>query len=353
MIWATSTIKFINRDIPESEEFAFINVSYDKMLIDKYDEFGFPVGNQAISDRQKLTSLVQSINQSERKPKFLFFDIYFEEQTPYDSVLNSEFKKLDNHIVSSHLDDENNLMLPSLTNVNIGLSDYVAGSVFEGVYKFQLFFKDSLKLTPLIIHENLSNDKSSVLGPFVKVGNTYTLNHFILNYRLLQQDIENLEAGFNPINLGELLILPREDIADFLHNKIVVIGDFFENDMHETIFEVTAGPVVLVNAYLAISNQDTVVNILFLFIVLLVYFGLSFIAIYPEDMIERYIKKKYGSIKWLGNLTSFMSYIIILIITSSITYFLFNIHLNVFMLSVYIFIIEKVSILSHKKFKFL
>ncbi len=349
MIWATSAIRLMNRDRPESQEFALINVSYDQMLIDKFDAYGFPVGKQAITDRQKLTRFMKIINQAERKPKYVFFDLYFEKPTAYDSALNAEIKQQQNLIVSIHLDENGNPRLPVITDVKMGLSDYVIGNIFEGVYKFQLYFSDTLKLTPLIISEDLNNYQSEKRGPFVKIGNWITLNYFIMNYRLLQKDIMNMEVGFNPVNLGELLILPDEDIAAFLENKIVVIGDYFEYDMHETLFEITSGPVVLINAYLTIVNRDTVVNFFFILIITMLYFGLSYIAIYPEDMIENYIRRKYGKIKWVGNVTSFMSYLIILVVVSIFTYFLFNIHLNVFFLSIYIFIIEKLSTFLYKK----
>jgi len=91
------------------------------------------------------------------------------------------------------------------------------------------------------------------------------------------------------------------------------------------------------------------VNLFFVIIIALLFFSLSYLAIYPEDIIENYIKRKYGEVKWVGNITSFMSYLIILIVTSIITYFIFNIHLNVFFLAVYIFIIEKISMLIYTK----
>ncbi len=343
MIWATSAIKLSSRQLPESEDFALINISYDKMLIEKFDAFGFPIGNQPITDRDKLTRLLRAINNSEDKPRYVFLDIFFDESTPFDSALNAEMIRLDNLIVSVHLDKDGNLLLPVVKDVKIGLSDYVIGNIFEGVYKFQLFFNDSLKLTPLIISEDLKGYNAIKRGPFVKINSGYTLNHFIMNYRVLQKDIENQEAGFNPVNIGELLFLPTEDISQFLKGKFVIVGDFFENDMHETMFEITAGPVVLLNAFLSIENRDTIVNVFFLAIIAFVYFGISYLAIYPEDLIESYIRKKYGKIKWVGNLTSFMSYLIILVIVSIISYFLFNIHINIFFLSIYIFLVEKLS----------
>ena len=349
MIWATSALKLSSRETPNGEKFALINISYDKILIDKYDEFGFPIGNQAITDRSKLIRLLHTINSSSDQPQYIFLDLFFDEPTEYDSALNIELLNSKNLIVSTHLNENQELIKPLFANVKNGLSDYVIGNIFEGVYKFQLFFNDSLKLTPLIINEDINDYRSIKYGPFIKIRDGFTLNHFIMNYRILQKDINDLEAGFNPTHLGELLLLPEEDIASFLKNKIVVIGDFYEDDMHETLFEITAGPVILINAFLSIENHDTVVNIFFLLIIIGVYYGVSFIAIYPEDLLENYIRKKYGKIKWVGNLTSFMSYMIILIVTSIFCYFLFNIHINVFFLTIYLFIIEKISHLIFKR----
>ena len=350
MIWATSAIKLDFREIPESSDYALINVSYDLDLIEKTDEFGFPIGNQVITDRRKLTSLFKTINESEHKPDYVLCDIFFEKPTEYDSALNDEMSEMDNLIISYHLDDNLNPRYPVTSDINRGLTDYVIGNVYEGVYKFQLFFNDSLKLTPLKIYDEKNNIDSKSLGPFVKVGSWWTLNHFIMNYRLQQMDVMNQEAGFNPINLGELLLLPEEDIAAFLQDKFVIIGDFYEIDLHETIFEITAGPVILMNAYWSILNQDTRINFFFFVILLGSFFFLSMLAIYPEDLIEKYIKKKYGKIKWVRSLTSFVSYLLFLMIVSIIIFFIYNIHINVFLLALYLFVLEKVSNFLQKRF---
>jgi len=349
MIWTTSALKFNFREIPENKDFAFINVSYDLILIDKNDEFGFPIGNVPITDRQKLTRLFEIINTSSRKPNYILCDIFFEKSTEHDQALNEQMLQMDNLVISYHLDENLQPRIPVTQDINRGLTDYVIGNVFEGVYKFQLYFNDSLRLTPLIIYDELENVKSKKVGPLVKVGSWWTLNHFIMNYRLLQQDLENQSTGFNPISLGELLMYPEDVAMDFLAGKIVVIGDFFEVDKHETIFEITAGPVILINAYLSLLHQDTKVGIIFFLIIFIAFFGLSYMAISPEDLIEKYIRKKYGNIRWVRSLTSFVIYLLFLILVSVITFFLYNIHLNVFLLTVYLFIIEKVSNFLLKK----
>lgn len=349
MIWATGTVKLKTREIPKSEDYLLINVSNDLLLIDKSDEFGIPVGNQAITDRNKLGRLFQVLNQQKPGVRYILLDIRFDQGSQYDSILNAELKLRDDVIISYHLNESNSPVYPVFGEVNRGLSDYVIANIFEGVYKFQLYFQDSLKLTPLKMYEEIQGESSDHWGPFVRFKDWTTINHFILNYRLLQKDIYNQEVGFNPVNLGELLLLPDEDVSKFLKDKFIVIGDFYENDMHETLFELTSGPLILLNSFLSLEYRDTRITFFFFFILSLFYLFLSYIVIYPEDLIEKYIRKRFGKIKWVANLTSFFIYLAFLILCSIIIYFLFNIHINVFFLALYLFIIEKLSNFLYKR----
>lgn len=340
LIWSTSIAKFASRDIPASDDFALINTSYDLQLIDRFDEFGFPVGNQVITDREKLTTLFNILNAGEVKPKYIFCDIHFVDPTESDSALLAELQKMDNIILSAHLNENDELEAPLFEGINYGLSDYVIGSVFDGVYKYQLIYEDSLELTPLNVLKELSGKEVVQKGPLVKIGNRWTLNNFIMNYRLLQKDIEDLEAGFNPVSLGELLYLEDQDIQEFVGGKMVFIGDFFENDMHETLFEISAGPLILLNAYLSIVEGDTVINIGFFTIMLLVYLFLSYMVFVDGDYIEKQINK-IGSVAFAKYIIGFASYLIILAVLSIITFFLFNIHINIFFVAIGYYISDK------------
>lgn len=341
LIWGTSAVKFSFRELPDSEEFAFINTSYDLQLIDRYDDFGFPVGNQPITDREKLAMLLGAINASDQKPAYVIIDIHFVDSTEYDSALYAELKKMDNVILSSHISEDGFFEAPLFQGINYGLSDYVIGSVFDGVYKYQLVHEDTLKLLPLKVHQAISNSDISHKGPFVKIDDKWTTNNFIMNYRILQKDIQNLEAGFNPVSMGELLYLTDEDIQDFVKDKIVVIGDFFENDMHETIFEITAGPLILVNAYLTIKNGDTSINILFLFLMVIFYAYLSYMVFYEGDMIENWISK-FSSKSVSRYFMGFASYFLILILFSILCFALFNVHINIFFVAVAFYLLDRV-----------
>jgi hypothetical protein len=341
LIWSTSALKFSFREVPDSEDFAFINTSYDLQLIDKYDDFGFPVGNQVITDRQKLTQLLEIIKKGEKLPIYTVLDVQFVDPTEHDSALQHVLENYENIILSSHLSDSGELDPTIFNDVQYGISDYVIGSVFEGVYKYQLMYQDSLKMLPLKIHENLSGESISKWGPFIRIGDRWTMNNFIMNYRLLQKDILSLEAGFNPVSLGELLYLPDEEIQSFVEDKILIIGDFFEQDMHETIFEITSGPLILLNAYLTIREQDTTINVFFLAIMIMCYAYLSYMALYEGDYIEQKIQQltRLKASRYFIGLTS---YFLILCLFSIVSFFLFNIHINVFFLALAFYGVDRV-----------
>lgn len=350
LIWSTSAIKFANRSLPDSEDFALINTSYDLQLIDRLDEFGFPVGQRAITDRNKLSQLLHAISSADHPPKYIICDIHFLDATAYDERLDSTLRKLDNLIVSYHINDLGEIEYP-IFDVNKGLSDYVIGSVFDGVYKYQLLHHDSLKLTPLKVYEDLTHTTAQPKGPFVQIGERWTPNNFIMNYRLLQKDITNQEAGFNPVNMGELLYLEDQDIQDFVAGKIVVIGDFFENDMHETLFEITSGPLILLNALLTIQNGDTYVNWFFFLLLFVSYVYFSYMVFVEGDYMESRITKYFGAVRIANYLAGFMSYLILLTILSCLTFFIFNIHLNVFFLALTFYFTDKIVGFTYSKMK--
>ncbi len=341
LIWSTSAVKFSFREVPNSVDFALINTSYDLQLIDRYDEFGFPIGNQVITDREKLTTLLHAINTGQEKPKYVIIDIHFVDSTEYDSALHAELQQMDNVILSAHLNEAGELEAPLFKGINYGLSDYVIGNIFDGVYKYQLVHQDSLFLLPLKVHQSIAQTEVSPKGPFVKVGDKWTTNNFIMNYRILQKDITNQEAGFNPISMGELLYLVDEDIQDFTKGKIVVIGDFFENDTHETIFEITAGPLILLNAYLTLMHGDTSINLFFFLLMIIVYAYLSHMVYYEGDLIEKWVKK-YTKSNVTRYFMGFTSYILILAMYSVISFTFFNIHVNIFFLAVAFYLLDRV-----------
>jgi len=167
LIWATSAIKFQNRELPATEDIALINVSYDLELIDRFGEYDFPVGNQVITNRLKLYEFFAILNKQEAKPKQIICDIFFRDEPPNDDLLRGELELRDDVVLSYYLNDSLMSLYLLFDKVDRGLSDYLTMNIFEGVYKYH-FYHDSIMLTPLRVYQKINTDPIKNAGHFSK-----------------------------------------------------------------------------------------------------------------------------------------------------------------------------------------
>ncbi|MGB3467348.1 MAG: hypothetical protein WBA74_18840, partial [Cyclobacteriaceae bacterium] len=283
-----------------------------------------------------LTEFYRIMNQNNHPYRMMITDIFFADPSLDDEMLQAELTLLKNAFFSGHL-DQNDEPMPSVFNAEYGISDYLIANIFEGVYKGQLVFNDSLLHTSLMAVDK----EAKPLGPFVRVKNQFVPNHFIINYSLLQNEMLNPENNYNPVNLGELLLLPEEEVRAFVEGKLVVLGDFRENDMHETVFEITAGPLILLNVYYQLLSGETVINLTFLLLIVISYFMLSMLVVLPEDPVRKYLVRKFGKTKVISKLLSGITfYSVALTVLSFVLFFLFNIHINAFFIGLYCYLVD-------------
>lgn len=331
LIWSSSLIKKHFTEKPPAEEVALINVSYDLALTDKLDEFGFPVGQTVITDRARLAEFYAIMNAGNHPYQFMLTDVFFADPSTDDELLQSEISGLKKALFSTHLNDKDSVM-PTVFKADYGISDYLIANIFEGVYKGQLIFNDTLLHTSL----KAIDADAKLFGPFAKVNEQFIPNHFIINYSLLQNEMLKLAYNYNPVNLGELLLLPEEDIHAFVKGKLVILGDYKENDMHETVFEITSGPLILLNVYYQLLRGNTTVNFFFLLLIVVSYFFLSFLVVLPEDPVRSFLIKRFGKTRIVSKLlTGITFYSVSLSLLSFCLFFLFNIHINAFFIGLY------------------
>ena len=114
----------------------FVNVSYDKQLIEKKDEFGMPVGNIDITDRTKLLALLNILD-STNLYRYIILDIRFEKglDSEMDSALFSKIKNMKRIVVANHLDVE---LADSCLSAKAAINDYASTIVATNFarYKF-------------------------------------------------------------------------------------------------------------------------------------------------------------------------------------------------------------------------
>ncbi len=336
LIQITSAIKkFIisKEEKPDRNRFLFVNVCWEKQLIDKLDDEGFPMGNQTITNRKTLTRFFSKINQKPLNHKYLICDISFIDPSENDKELQAEFDKMQNYTVSYHK-DENDVLQNPIFNVSKSISDYTTFNVDKFI-KFKLVQSDSLITTPLKLYQEIY-DKKIEQGFFYKLNNKYILNSFIVDFRIWSYDLSDQSSyKYDYINIGDFQFLPDSAFHKLLKDRIIVIGDFELNDIHQTIYGDMSGPLILLNTFLAVEKGE---NRLSAYYLLFIFLSFILINYYVFDINIRF-KAQFSHFiaksPIYNEMLRFFLYLVYFTIVSSISFFIFNIHLTILLFSGY------------------
>lgn len=436
---------------PDSNRFLFVNVAWEKALTDKMEkideDFEIPIGTQAITDRGKLIEFFKILNLRPNNHKFVICDIRFLDKTEHDSTLAHYINKLPNTLVSYHLDDNKKPEYPvvPIKKSKLGLSDIEKSG--DKLFKYKIFYNDSIKTTALKMYEILYGKKfkQNKLW-FDKIGDKMVLSYFILDYRVRNfdyvneryskvnlsetflnlaidpfagmEDEEGLEEDFGDEdffpeegiegdstpeegleedtlteeNLEELDFeedtLTEENIDDLgsetdaipedstsennteevvdekyagydmegleslyelMKDRIIIVGDFVESDIHQTIYGDTPGPLILLDAFLAIEAGDNEFSMWFLVFLFLAYFWISYRCFSLDNIFGPMMQKFLPWMRPEGFIATFPIYALYFSVISLIGFFVFRIHISVFMLSVYMFALEQVKVFFIKR----
>jgi hypothetical protein len=320
---------------PDPESFLFINTSYDNELALVFDETGFiPLGNRPITDRTRLAELADIIHQNPQH-KYLILDIFFEQSTPMDSTLEYLLANTPRTIAGYFLDDQNKKVRPSL---NIPTGAVTVRVLNDEFTKFKLSFGDSLFSLPLATYLNFSNSTYEHGDVISWINDKPVLNNFFLDYRINTFDLL-IDKQYPMINLGELLMLGPENIAELVNDRWIVVGDFVANDNIETLFGSIPGPLLLMNAILALEKRDMQISILYIGFLLLCFYLISTIVLDPKDVIGQFIHKiRIGEL--FQNFLKGISLMVILSAVSVFSFLIFHIHVNILLLSVYLYAMD-------------
>jgi hypothetical protein len=323
-------------DKPDPKDFAFINVAWDKMLVDRLDAEGFPSGNRAIVDRVRLNQLLQHIK-ANPVHKFLLTDVVFLDPTPVDSAMTAAVTGLPRAAFSVYRLDsgvhEHSVIPLPMT----GLVEY--HQIDNDFMKFRLV-RDSIKSMPIRMFEEIDGGKFEKGTFFSWRNGKMAQNDFVLEMRIRQYDLTRPDRQYAYVDLHTLTDLldigQAGQVSEFIKDRIVVIGDFEDRDVHETMFGETAGPLILTNLYIALHNGDNLVHPGFFVYLYVVFFFMSIGLQRGTDWVESLVMRAVGgnSLVWQFLLQGAVI-TLTLAIVSVVSYLLFNIHINFLLLSFY------------------
>jgi hypothetical protein len=313
----------LDHDRPE-EKFVFINTSFSNQLIDKTDEYGFPIGNQVITDRAQLANILGVLNRT-NVHKQLIVDVFFELESPDDSLLKEEIDGLERLRFAAVLDDQGEYQAPIYGQPH-GL---VTVETLDDIFlKYRLIWNDSLKVLPLLLHETQMGETHRKVGSFLRSPSEWSMDVYIPDIRISQYDV-TVDRLHPLVDLPDLLYLEESDIAEMVNGKVVVIGDFLGNDNFETLTGQIAGPLLLANIYLSLQEGDHRLTLGFFVFLYLSFVIISFVVFLPDRHLKvdtRWKKAIFGG-----------SFVLYLSVLSIVSYMVFHKALNVFILSFYLY----------------
>lgn len=343
----TKKLIFSLDEKPDRKEFLFINTSYANELIPRFDAAGFQIGDECITNRAALAELFARINKSPPNYKFILCDIFFKNRSPNDSLLRKEITGLYNIIIPYHISKGNQVERP-VFEVLAGYADYP--KLESDFMKFKLMLNDTVKSIPLLLHEKINNLNTTKHFLVNHTGDGFSLNTVLIDFSIRNFDINN-ELGNNSfpvIEINDLLEIEIDSVFnEYLAGRYIVIGDFREKDFHSTPFGEMSGALILTNTFLTIKNGQDKLSFLFIVYLFIVFIILSLyvFSIRTRDK----MKSKFTRIRRVNLPRKFLIYLAIFVTISIFSYSLFNIHLNIIVLSFYFNVIDILVSARQKK----
>lgn len=256
------------------EDVLFINVSYDKQLVERSDEWGSPVGNAAITDRKKLADLLRLI-QSAGNYRYVLLDVYFGNgyEADEDSLLYDRIASMDRLVIPRHKDDE---LASDKLECKAAYADYTTTLKEDNFTKFPLLTKNLEPSLPLHMYSDLTGRTVKKWGPLF-------VDKSSLSRRVVFPRMNVRETPEIPIymNMGVDLLdnVDEYDWKQFFDNKIIVIGSFDDDDIHLTYAGFVPGSVINYNVYDSLVRGRHRIPALLILAYFLVFFAMSLLML--------------------------------------------------------------------------
>lgn len=337
---------------PSPEEVLFVNVANNKTTIRTSGEVfqDSPYRTKVITNREHLVKFFELLNRHGDDVRLVLCDILFEDTTRYDAALQREFDQLDGKLLAiSHLQRDGPYLQPVL-DVAHAPATYTAT---QGLFlKYPLMLNDSLKTMPLVMYEKLNGATFRGGNLFYTINGRLSLPSPIVDFKVDSTDFRpgtsRTDINFAMFPLETILEsadsnywdMPDEEIAKYFAGKeIVMIGDF-EADMHTTSFGKMPGLLLIFNAYLTLVSEQNVISLAWIGYLLIAFTFISY-RIFSDVQVEkpRWLVKMFKS--KLGQLIlNSLDEVVLLTLVTLLSYFLFNIHINILILLIYLKLME-------------
>ena len=274
----------------ELDSTLFINVSYDKQLVEHRDTIGEPIGVTDVTDRAKLLELLQLAKETNTY-KYLILDIRFEEGNDQksDDALFQQIKGMDRIVVATHKDIKTPTNFPQEKSA---LADYYSTITATNFERYE-YVHSGVPSVPLYAYKEMTGNDIKQTFCFATCGGKLCQKSVFLKFPSVHFDKVMANGNQRYYEMGhEILADLREDFAEMSEDKVIVIGDFAE-DFHDTYIGMKPGPYILYKALRALEKGQHYVNWWHQFLFACVFFIISCLLLRRHSLLESipFIKK--------------------------------------------------------------
>jgi len=309
-----------------------INCSYDKLLVPYEDAYG--IGTKPITDRQKLRDLVHIINAAPVPPLYTVWDLFMDYPTIYDSALVAELRTLKRVTLSSHPTEKSIIQKPH-EGLDYALAQYATMS--DTFLKYRLIYDQSVKYVPLRLYEELHPSSHQKFAGFV-FSEGWWLNSFIVDLPIRRFHMDNNEITV--WNVGEALEnFTPEEIQETVKDRLLVVGDFYENDIHQTFLGEQPGPLLMINTYLGILKGRPKITMLLFSLVFMLYFVSTWYVLSRRTN-ERVLKVVMFRQRIGRFVLKYLTYIVVFTLYTVFAYAVTGQHLQLLLFALYFNLID-------------
>ena len=258
------------------EEVLPVNISYDKDLVPFYDPNRIPMGDIAITHRGKLLAFLDSLATWDNY-RYIVCDVMFSKgiTTSADDSLYSRIASMRDIVVASSDND------PSVLSGKTAWSSYEIKHIGDDFLKYNYFSPKGEESIALRMHRDLDGSSIDRKSWWYSDKGQLCVNSLIPDMEFIPDQIWREDDSKFIWNLGADFLNSPFDMRPYTEGRIILIADWLESDMHETVKSELPGIVVIYNAYQALRQRDHIVRGWVLLLLALCFYAELFVLLRP------------------------------------------------------------------------
>lgn len=328
-------------------DFFPVNIGYDREMVTATDEFGIPVGQRPVVSRAALARFLQALDGVPYRSIIVDVQFYKSDAGEADSALFAAINTMPRVVVSANDDDDaEDTILPS----RLASSEYNT-SFSEGNFVKYRYHHGAVPDIALATYNLRNNGTVSLDGAFPTDRGRLASGTLALWMPYHVEAAYDADGEKTYYNLGaDLLdVYTPAELAGLVKGKTVVIGDYSGGDDHDTYTGTVSGPVILINAVIALEQHRHLINWWWMAIFFAVYVLLTLMLVYDP---ARLLPRRLGKSKVWNFIVTAVSFGTVILALNVVMYLctgvIYDLYLPTLWLTALYFIKDNLGAIRHR-----